>query len=145
MNKVLMSLMVAATLMFAGQAAMAAPQTFDSSMGKFSVDVPADWTAKAIADGCQLTSKDEKNSMAIQIVNAGDLTNADFAERIAKAIDMNVTEKRDNGNMVVWDGTANGDKVLLMLRVKDKKALSIIMGGEMRGTMGKIFDSMKME
>ena len=145
MNKFLMSLMAAAALMFAGQPVMAGTQTFDSSLGKFSLDVPDDWTAKAISNGCQVTSKDEKNSMAIQIVNAGDLSNADLAERIAKAVSMEVTEKRDNGDMVAWDGTVSGDKMLLIVRVKDKSALSIIMGGEMRGTMWQIFDSMKMK
>ena len=83
--KTIVSSLILALSLLCGQA-FAAPQVFTSPAGKFSIDVPAGWTAKAVDNGCQLTDAKGENSMSLQYRKA-DVEPKALAKAVVEGID----------------------------------------------------------
>ena len=62
-------LIIILSILFCGQA-MATEQTFESKFGKFVVNVPDNWIAETVPEGCKISSKDEKNILSFQLLSA---------------------------------------------------------------------------
>ncbi len=128
------------SLFLCGQA-MAARQVFDSAGGKFSVDVPDDWKAKAIGNGCQIDSKDGKNSMTVQLVPAGDKSQKDFAKMVAEKCGMKVNKETHDEKATWLDGDINGAPIGILSVKNGSIVLVSIWGGKDRAAMKSIYST----
>lgn len=130
-------------ILFTYGQAMATEQVFDSKIGKFSIDVPDNWTAKKVTEGCKINSDDNMNSMTLQIVRTNSSLQ-DLSLMIAKAMGMNIKENKlikDNENFL--GGDVNGTAFAIYTIKYDEFFLISICGGADKKTMDSIRDSAK--
>ena len=132
---------IAILSMLASEDAMAIEQVYDSKIGKFMVDVPKNWTAKKITEGCKISSDDNKSSMTLQIVRSSK-SGKDVGQMVAKSMGMNVKENKDvKENVNFLDGDINGIPFAVVSAKYDKFLFISIWGGNDRNTMKSIYDS----
>ena len=138
--KMIISSLVLMLSLLCGQA-FAAPQTFTSPAGKFSLDVPEGWTAKAVDMGCQLTDAKGENSMSLQYRKADVEPKA-----LAKAVVEGMKGKLKNES-VEKDGTVcmicdvDGVQVMVVVAPVEDILTCAILGGADTQTMLKILQS----
>ncbi|MCR4666478.1 MAG: hypothetical protein K5657_04190 [Desulfovibrio sp.] len=143
MKSLFFSGIVAAILMFAASSAIAATQTYDTKVGKFSVDVPAGWNAKPVSDGCQLDSNDGKNAMTIQFIPKNPMTASEMGKKMAESIKMTVTSETNEDGGVFLDGTVNGEQIAVLIVKDENMVLITTFGGPDRKGMMSIYDTIK--
>ena len=87
-------LFVAMLLLLNCEQAMASKELFESKVTeKFSVDVPDDWSAEAITQGCKLSSSDSKNIFSIQFLPATNTTPQAISKDLAKQVKMPIKKE----------------------------------------------------
>lgn len=134
-------LVVVLSILLCGYA-MAAEQIFDTKVGKFRVEVPANWTAKAISDGCQITDG-EKNMMTIQFLAAKNMSSQTFAKIFAEAAGMKVKNDKTEGDVTWLEGDIKGVPFGILSAKKGEKILVSSWGGKDRAAMKGIFETVK--
>lgn len=132
------------SLLICGQT-MAAEQSFNSSVGKFIIDVPEGWTTQAIPEGCKITSKDDKNILSIQLFPEKKIDAHSIARDLATELNMTVKEST-NLEAGVW---LKGNMMETQAGILTEKINSIIAVSVYTGpdfdTMKQICDSGYME
>ncbi|MCR5563007.1 MAG: hypothetical protein K6F46_06515 [Desulfovibrio sp.] len=143
MKKLLRSLLFVAVLMLASSVAMAAVQTYDTKIGKFTVDVPDGWKSEAISDGCKINSADGKNSMSVQFVPGNGIAAMDMAKRMAEAMNVKVTSEKAENDAAFLEGLVDGQPFSALV-VKEGNILNgAIFGGPEQDAMKKIYGTVK--
>lgn len=133
-----------AVLLIADQA-LAAPQSFDSPLGSFSVDVPRGWTATQMPAGCQLTSGWQDDSMVFQFSQVGTMKDEELARNLATAMGMKNAKASRQDGVVFIDGTVGTNPVLVAVYVSGMQAMTVVMSGADRETMYAVYGSLKIE
>lgn len=133
--------LVLAVIFFAGQA-IATPLSFDSPAGKFSIDVPDDWTAQPDDLGCQITDDAENNSMTVQFRKA-DIDPMFLAQGIVKHL-KGMIEKESNENGIISIlCRVEKEKILIMVAPFGKFLACSIMAGPDTNKMLDLLKSLK--
>ena len=142
MRNMCCALFLAASLLFAGQA-FAAPQVFDSPAGKFSIDVPAGWTAKAVDMGCQIDDNSGKNSMSVQFKKAEGDPKA-FAKALVEHMKAKVVKENvgEDGTVTVACKLDDLDLIVVVAPIENFWSICV-MGGPDTQAMSNIVGTMK--
>ncbi|MBO4334385.1 MAG: mannan-binding lectin, partial [Desulfovibrio sp.] len=130
------------SLLLCGQA-MAERHVFDSKSGKFSVDVPEDWTANVIREGCKLDAKDGKNSLSIQFLPANNMPPQALANELAKHLKMSVKNETNEANGILLDGEMDGFPACILAVKADSDMIVSFLAGPDRTTMKQIYGTTK--
>ncbi len=143
MKRIVLALVLTLGLLGSGQA-FAAPQVFDSPAGKFSINVPEGWTAKAVDMGCQLSDKSGKNSLSIQHKKADGTKPKDFGQGLVKHLKAEVIkdELDENGTYTVAC-KVDGEQLIVVVVPSEEFLTICVMGGPDTETMGNIVSTMQ--
>lgn len=143
MTKLFRSIIFAAALILANSVTMAAVQTYDTKIGKFTIDVPDGWKGEAISDGCKINSSDGKNSMSVQFVPGDGISPLDMAKSMSEAMKVKVTTEKAENNAAFLEGVVEGEQFSVLV-VKEGNILNgAIFGGPDQDTMKKIYGTVK--
>ena len=100
-------LIIILSILFCGQA-MATEQTFESKFGKFVVDVPDNWIAETVPEGCKISSKDEKNILSFQLLSAKKVERESIAIDLAHEVNITINKKTEDETGVWFEGEREG-------------------------------------
>lgn len=134
------SLILGLALALSGTA-FAAVQEFGPDFGRFTVDVPKGWTSKVLKDGVQLTSADEKTSVAIQISKTGNATSEQLAQGIAKNIGGKTSVKKLGDNL--YNVYSEDQGIVVTVYAEGGQMLSYTQSGQDTDSMKAILNSFK--
>ena len=140
--KTIVSSLILALSLLCGQA-FAATQVFTSPAGKFSIDVPEGWTAKAVDKGCQLTDAKGENSMSLQYRKA-DVEPKVLAKAVVEGMNGKLkkeTAEQDGTVCMVCD--VNGVQVMVVVAPVEDILTCAILGGSDTQSMLKILQSVE--
>lgn len=126
MKKMLCALVLACGL-FATQV-FAAPQTFNSPAGKFSIDVPQGWTAQTVDMGCMLTDAKGENSMSLQYRKA-DVDPKVLANAVVESMKGKLVKESEEEGTIVKICTVAGVEVMVVVAPVDDILTCAIIGG----------------
>ena len=144
MKMILASLLFAACLGFAGNAS-AAVQEFGPDFARFTVDVPAEWTATAVENGAQFVKNDKSCSVTVIVAKNEGGANA---EAIGKAVaeqagmkDAKEVDKADSSYTCL--GTIGGVQTMIVTMVEDGKFVVSSVSGQDLKASSAILDTLK--
>lgn len=126
-------------------AAQAEVKNYNENMGdlSFSVDVPQGWTDAKIDGGVQITSADQKTSLAIVAASSEGATAEQIADYVLKeSYDANSSKQCENRTCTI-KGKIKGQEVATIISTEGKNYYVMSLAGEDVETLKKIIDSIK--
>lgn len=142
MKKLFSAIVLSAAVAFASVAS-AAVQEFGPSSNRFTVDVPAGWTAQPVEGGVQLINPAKDSSAAVMVAKAEGADVKTLAEAIAKESGYTNPSFEKEDDTITITGQVNGADVITLVSVEDGTMVVVTMAGKDLDGLAAVIDTLE--